>query len=246
MMRMAMIAGALGLAGAAMAPQPASAQASPLRKVDAEGIGNCVFSPQELPKGGEGTAPYKAIRSDFNEGESVHIRCYWPKKLAAYRAAGKIFNEIRDKNQYSYALYWMAPGVDGAPPYETFMQDMASADASEAMAWDQQRFDLYDDHPDCDVRVQDDKLKSMYGVTSPHRCLSLSAYARKQRQTPAGAGLETFRFCFRQYVEVADDTVTWSGRDSSDPLRLRTHRTTENNIRQVVIARGCFNYHLKG
>lgn len=243
MMRMAMIAGALGLAGAAMAPQPASAQASPLRKVDAEGIGNCVFSPQELPKGGEGTAPYKAIRSDFNEGESVHIRCYWPKKLAAYRAPGKIANEIRDKNQYSFSISWMMPAEGGSGYIERELQDMASEDAAGAFGWDQQRFDLYDDHPDCDIKVRDGQLKRDYGVTSPNRCLNLANFARSFTLV---SGLKTLRFCFKQYVEVADTVGTYKGYDSSDPTRRRMQTSQLTEYYPHVIARGCFNYHLKG
>lgn len=223
-------------------PGPAAAQASPLRKIDAQGIGNCVFSPQELPKGGEGTAPYKAIKTDFTEGESVHVRCYWPKPLSAYRSAGKIANEIRDKNQYSFGLFWMVPFTDKSGYDERFLQDMASEDASAAMNWDQQRFDLYDDHPDCDVRVQDERLKDQYGVTSPHRCLSLANFARTFQ--PA-KGMKSLRFCFKQYVDVADQTATYTGRDSSDPLRLRRSSRTMNDTYPVVIAQGCFNYHLK-
>jgi hypothetical protein len=224
-------------------PQPAAAQASPLRKVDANGVGNCVFSPQELPKGGEGTAPYKAIKSDFNEGESVHIRCYWPKPLSAYRSAGKIYNEIRDKNQYSFALFWMNPGTDGGHSGEYFVQDMASDDASGALGWDQQRFDLYDNNPDCDIKVHDGKLQSDYGVTSPFRCLSLANFART---FPLAQGQKSLRFCFKQYVEVADRTATYTGLDSSDPWRRRTVSTTRNDDYKLVIAQGCFNYHLKG
>jgi hypothetical protein len=231
------------LAMALSLPQPAAAQASPLRKVDADGVGNCVFSPQELPKGGEGTAPYNAIREDFNEGESVHIRCYWPKKLAAYRTDVKIFNEIRDKNQYSFALYWMMPGVDGGAEVERFVQDMASDDATGAFNWDQQRFDLYDNNPDCDIKVQDGKLQSDYGVTSPYRCLSLANFART---FSLAQGLKSLRFCFKQYVEVADRTATYTGLDSSDPWRRRTVSTTMNDTYKLVLAQGCFNYHLKG
>lgn len=234
----------LVLAGAALAASPAAAQSSPLRQVDpATGAGNCVFSPQELLKGQEGTAAYKAIRSDFNEGESIHIRCYWPKPLSAYRSAGKIYNEIRDKNQYSFALFWMEPGLNGAPDREYMVQDMASEDAASAFSWDQQRFDLYDDAPDCDIKVQDGKLKSDYGVTSPNRCLGLANFART---FVSAKGLETLRFCFKQYVEVADRTATYTGLDSSDPWRRRTVSTTENDTYKVVLAEGCFNYHLKG
>ena len=169
----------LGAAIAALAATPAAAQSSPLRQVDpATGAGNCVFSPQELLKGQEGTAAYKAIKRDFNEGEDIHIRCYWPKPLSAYRCAGKIYNEIRDKDQYSYALFWMEPGVNGGAEREYMVQDMASDDAAGAFSWDQQRFDLYDDAPDCDIKVQDGKLKSDYGVTSPNRCLGLANFAR--------------------------------------------------------------------
>lgn len=234
-----LLAATLGVAAAT----PAAAQSSPLRKVDAQGIGNCVFSPQELPKGGEGTAPYKAIKTDFTEGESVHVRCYWPKPLSAYRSAGKIYNEIRDKNQYSYALFWMEPGINGAPDREYMVQDMASEDAAGAFSWDQQRFDLYDDAPDCDIKVQDGKLKSDYGVTSPNRCLGLANFART---FVSAKGLGTLRFCFKQYVEVADRTATYTGLDSSDPWRRRTVSTTENDTYKVVLAEGCFNYHLKG
>lgn len=223
-------------------PGPAAAQASPLRKIDAQGIGNCVFSPQELPKGGEGTAPYRAIKTDFTEGESVHVRCYWPKPLSAYRSAGKIANEIRDKNQYSFGLFWMAPFTDKPGYDERLLQDMASEDAASAMSWDQQRFDLYDNNPDCDVKVQDGELKRQYGVTSPHRCLSLANFARTFTQA---RGLKSLRFCFKQYVDVADQTATYTGRDSSDPLRLRRSSRTMNDTYPVVIAQGCFNYHLK-
>lgn len=234
----------LVLAGAALAASPAAAQSSPLRQVDpATGAGNCVFSPQELLKGQEGTAAYKAIKSDFNEGESIHIRCYWPKPLSAYRSAGKIANEIRDKNQYSFGLFWMEPTIDGTGYVERFVQDMASEDAAAAFSWDQQRFDLYDSDPDCDIRVQDERLQDQYGVTSPYRCLNLANFARTF--APA-KGHKSLRFCFKQYVEVADQTATYTGADSSDPLRLRRSSRTMNDTYPVVIAEGCFNYHLKG
>lgn len=234
----------LGAAIAALAAAPAAAQSSPLRQVDpATGAGNCVFSPQELPKGQEGTAAYKAIKRDFNEGEDIHIRCYWPKPLSAYRSAGKIYNEIRDKDQYSYALFWMEPGVNGGADREYMVQDMASDDAAGAFSWDQQRFDLYDDAPDCDIKVQDGKLKSDYGVTSPNRCLGLANFART---FALAQGLQTLRFCFKQYVEVADRTATYTGLDSSDPWRRRTVSTTKNDTYKIVLAEGCFNYHLEG
>jgi len=236
----------LSAIGLALGLAPFEAQAKSLRKIDpATGTGSCIFSPQELPKGGEGSSAYLAARTDYTEGEDVHIRCYWPRKLSTFRTQGKIFNEIRDKNRYSYGLFWIMPGLNGGPGVERLIQDMASEDAAGAMAWDQQRFDLYENKPDCDVKVQDGKLKRDYGVTSPYRCLSLGNYARKMRQTFSGLESQrTFRFCFKQYVEVADKQVTYTGKDATDPWRLRRLSTTMHDTYPVVIAQGCFNYTL--
>lgn len=235
---------ALMLLGVTAAASLAAPQQSPLRRVNpATGTGNCVFSPQELLKGQEGSPAYRAIRSDFREGESIHIRCYWPKPLSAYRSAGRIANEIRDKNQYSYALYWMMPRADGNGHVERLLQDMASPDAAGAFTWNQQRFDLYDDNPGCDIKVQESELRRQYGVTSPSRCLSLANFART---FPLANGLRTLRFCFKQYVEVADRTATYTGADATDPRRIRRASRTLNDSYPVVIAEGCFNYQLRG
>lgn len=231
----------------ALAPTAAPAQSGGYRKVDpATGYGNCLFSPMELGFKQEGSAAYRAARTSFTEGESIHIRCYWPRKLATYRTAGKLSNELRDQNRYSYGLVWVMPDNIGGPDKEVLIQDMASPDANEAMSWDQQRFDLYDDNPGCDVKVKDGKLKSDYGVTSPNRCLNLANFARKMMvRYPAIAGQRTFRFCFRQYVEVADSTATYTGRDSTDPTRRRSVSTTMQDSYPVIIAQSCFDYRLK-
>lgn len=243
----AITAGAALALALALAPTAPSAQSGNYRKVDpATGYGNCLFSPMELAFKQEGSPAYQAARTTFTEGESIHIRCYWPRKLATYRTAGKLSNELRDKDQYSYALIWMRPDSIASGEKEYYIQDMASPDASGAMGWDQQRFDLYDDNPGCDIKVRDGKLQSDYGVTSPNRCLNLANFARKMTQRyPAIAGLRTFRFCFRQYVEVADSKTTYTGLDSGDPARRRTVSTTRQDTYPVIIAQSCFDYRLK-
>lgn len=228
-------------------PASGAPAAKDYRKVDPKtGYGNCLFSPQPLGFQQEGSAAYLAARSSFSEGEDIHVRCYWAKPLASYKKGGKLQNELRDKNQYSYALVWAQPeGISGGDP-EMLIQDMASPDADEAMDWDQQRFDLYEDDPDCDIKVKDGKLKEEYGVTSANRCLNLANFARRMKvRFPALKTTDTFRFCFRQYVEVADSETTYTGKDSSDKWRLKEVSTTLADTYPLIIAQSCFDYSLK-
>lgn len=230
--------------------------ASKHRKVDANGVGNCVFSAQPLPFKTENAPAYGAITTTFVEGQDVHARCYWGKMASEFGAAGKVFNSVRDEQRYRTSLIWQrVPGDDQNPGDVAITSVKTTVDGEWVMA-DQQRFDIYD-RPDCDFKELDASKRALNGFSSPHNCADIASYLRMQIalnqrarankpddgiQMPVLSENDTFRICIQQNVIVADkisesrrwDKVSQSWRTDRQPFKYN-----------LPMARGCFDYRLR-
>lgn len=103
--------GALSFLSVGLLGTVALVQSSPHRKVDDQGIGNCVFSNQVL--GYQKDSAY-ALKNSFQAPESVYARCYFAKTLGEYQTWGKVDSDLRSKRHYRAELYRYPDGVDEA------------------------------------------------------------------------------------------------------------------------------------
>lgn len=210
------------------------------RQVDENGVGNCVFSTGELPYRNESAPGYRAIKTDFTEGEDVHVRCYWPRTASRYSSVGRLWNSIRDDNRYHSSLIWVRPPELNADAPDFFINSVKTTVDEQFSAADQQRFDIVE-ASDCDFQIIDVPKQSEYGVTSPNNCISLAGFGRAVRPRYALNDPRTFRFCVQQYVEAADTQT--EVREWDRTLGQYRSATRRNEYRHLM-ARGCFTYRL--
>ena len=216
---------------------PATAQSSRFFRANADGTGNCVFSPQPLPFNQESAPGYAAITTSFTEGQNVHVRCYFPKPLSAFRPIGKMSNSIRDKDEYYYGLIWERPKDFGGSHPDFHIVDLATPNAKGMLSNVTQRFDIYQES-DCDFAIPATDL-TKYGVTSPHRCIDLAAFARAMQREYPDHARSPFRFCVYQYVEAVDENATFR---TWDPTLSKYRVDTKPRLYKALMTRGCFDY----
>ena len=106
---------------------------STVRKIDADGVGNCVFSAGELLYDQEST--YVIEESFSTKKPIVNIRCYYPNQVKDYFARGSFYNQMRDDYEYwSYLTVEVPDG--GRTGWEVLGSHKPDSDVQE---WDQQR-----------------------------------------------------------------------------------------------------------
>ena len=210
------------------------------RKVAPNGVGNCIFSPLELPFQNERAAGYKVTKVEFAEGEEVHVRCYWPKTGSEYSSIGKIWNSIRSEKRFHTSLIWVRPPELKTDSPDFFINSVKTTFDSQWAIADQQRFDIVE-APDCDFQIIDVPKQAMFDVSSPSGCINLADFARAMQSKYPSIRSNTFQFCVQQYVEAADSETQSKEWDRT----LGKYRnTTHRNEYRHLIARGCFNYKL--
>ena len=210
------------------------------RQIDANGVGNCVFSPQELPYQNESAPGYRAIKTEFSEGENVHVRCYWAKTASEFQNVGRIWNSIRDNSRFHSSLIWVRPPELKADAPDFFINSVQTPVDAQFAAADQQRFDIVE-ASDCDFQIINFPKQEEYGVSSPNNCIDLAGFARAMRPKYALSDPATFEFCVQQYVEAAD---TETPRQEWDRTLGRYRYSTQRNEYRHLMARGCFTYRL--
>lgn len=204
--------------------------ASPHRKVDGKGIGNCVFSTSELSKGQDSSY---TLSNSFTAPQSVHARCYFPDTLDAYTKVGKVFNSMRDENQYWTSL--MIKGQGGLVVIDRGLYEMNPT-------WDQQRFDIDGTAENADFGL-DESESARYGAlvkssdTSEYS-LNLPNYV-KAMAAAAGKYPYTASFCMDVYTDIADSVQTET---KYDDFGKKWVTKDVPQVKSYIISRGCFDY----
>ncbi|MCR9130693.1 MAG: hypothetical protein NXI12_14355 [Alphaproteobacteria bacterium] len=225
------------VAGAALvlAGGSAHAQSSRYAQVDSDGVGNCIFSNQELSYQQEGSAAYRNNKTEFSNGENVHVRCYFAQPLGQYRSNGRLSNSLRDGRGYFVDFELRDPARPGSMGPDIVSGQHYDYDSSDA-SMTQQRFDI-GDMADCDFRLPESENRRWGNSAS--RCTDLNHFTRRVAEE-AGASLPfTATYCVRVFMQFADviderrefDSNTGSWRTSRAP-RIMDHR----------IAESCFDY----
>ena len=211
--------------------------ASPHRKVDSQGIGNCVFSTSEL--GFQKDGSYK-LTTQFTAPQEVHSRCYFPKMTKEYESLGKVYNSLRDKRE-KYASF-NVKGSHGLFQIDSmkFTYDDDNAD------WDQQRFDITGT-ADSDFMLYDRDATRFGGVvknaasTAGGLSLDLGNYVKAMAESD-GKYPYTAKFCMDVNISVADDTKTvekWdSNHQNREWVKVPVYKTH-------ALAQSCFDYTIK-
>lgn len=223
----------LGLA-AATASQ--AAPASKYRQVDAQGVGNCLFSAQPLPFQQE--AGYQP-KTSFNAPEGVHARCYFPKPLSDYRSMGAVYNSLRDKNEY-YAAFHLIPNdissfkIDG----RIFAPGPLSQGEQQAFEIDGSAHSDFGFYNDGDA---DKNGATVYIKDAERYAFDIGRFT-KLESLHAGKYPYTSKYCLDVYVLVADQI---SEESKYDDFSKKTIVTRKPVLRTQYIARSCMDYTLK-
>ena len=231
LVRLALTAGMTLIATQTMA---AIQSASPHRKVDSQGIGNCVFSRSEL--GFQKDGSYQ-LTTKFTAPQAVHARCYFPKMTKEYESLGKVYNSLRDKRE-KYASF-NVKGSHGLFQIDSmkFTYDANNAD------WDQQRFDITG-AAESDFMLYDRDATRFGGVvknaasTAGGLSLDLGNYVKSMAESD-GKYPYTAKFCMDVNISVADDTKTvekWdSNHQNREWVKVPVYKTH-------ALAQSCFDY----
>ncbi|WP_209348259.1 hypothetical protein [Pontixanthobacter sp. CEM42] len=211
----------------------AGAQANTYRKVDSDGVGNCVFSDRVLNKGAEGDAAYRASKVNFSEGEDVFVRCYFAKPLGEYARSGKIKNSLREGEYYADLELRSPTRSSQGPDIVGGMQfDYAPHEAR----LNQQRFDI-GSVTDCDFRLPAYDAR-VWGV-GEDRCPNLTQLTRAVGKKRNAAFPFTAKYCVSvmvQFADVVDERRELDGNTNTIRVqrspRLMNHRLSES----------CFDY----
>lgn len=215
----------------------AVAGASVHRQPDANGVGNCVFSPQPLPFEKESDPAYAQIKRSFSEGEDVHVRCYLPKPVSDYRDVGKIYNSLRDENEYHARLVWVRPNMGNDADY--LVTGLATEYTAADGVVDQQRFDI-EVAPNCDFNYSADVVKrERYRGVGSRGCVDLGNFIRAVAAEQQLSLPMTARFCVQQHVNAADKEQQI---EEWDPALGKKRYSTRRIEYRHLMTRSCFDY----
>jgi hypothetical protein len=224
--RLGLASGMLLIAAAAQA----AVDPSPHRKVDAQGVGNCVFSTNELSRGEDSS--YKLTNS-FKAPQSVHARCYFPKTLDNYSSAGKFANSMRDTHEYWTSLMIQRP--DGLTVIDRGLYDFDGT-------WDQQRFDIDGTAENADFGLKGSEAErygaSVKSTDTSEMSLNLPNYV-KALAVAANKFPYTAKFCMDVYTDIADSVHEESKYDDFSKKWI-TKQVPQT--KSYIISRGCFDY----
>ena len=202
---------------------PTTANAANYKKIDKNGVGNCIFSSSPMPKDKEAT--YK-VESSFKPGDDIYVRCYFGKSIQDFSKDGRMKNSLRGPIEATIAAQ-----AEGAAYYSTITwQDDASKwwhrnryayVASETGAGEQQRFDLpAKESPDCDYRMV--KFNS-------NACVSVETETRNLGKNLGKTGTYTTEVCIDVFYDKVDKTK-------------RVNATDVDVVEWAPMAKGCFKY----
>lgn len=222
---------AFGISVCSASAWAAITHASPHRKVDVQGMGNCVFSAARLADQQDGSYQLTSV---LNAPQPVHARCYFAKALYEYKSQGKDYNSLRDKNQYWAAL--------------SLKSDNGSmkrlADSSYTMQQpeaDQQAFTIDGTAENTDFGLRSYPAKfgaKNYRKKTEDYAINMAYYVKAL----AHAGQKypyTAHFCIDVYTKVADQSQQETKYDDLGQKWVTKNIPLEKD---VVIARGCFDY----
>jgi len=225
----------------------ALAQSSPHRKVDDQGIGNCVFSNQVL--GYQKDSSY-ALKNSFQAPESVYARCYFAKTLGEYQAWGKVESDLRSQGNYRAELYRYPGGTQtrnnlkgGAAANGAHLATAAEYKMQKTSA-DQQRFDITG-AADGDL-VMAAEIAGRYGALTKvqgegnHYIFHLPNYVKAMAETAQTYPYHS-TFCLRVYLSIADQAKI---EEKYDDYAKKYVKVQKPLYEQRTIAHGCFEYAL--
>ncbi|MCP4809685.1 MAG: hypothetical protein GY913_28465 [Proteobacteria bacterium] len=188
---------------------------STVRKIDAQGVGNCVFSAGELLYEKESTC---VIEESFSTSKPiVNIRCYYPNQIQDYFARGAFYNQLRD--DYEYWSYLTVEVPDGG---RTGREVLGTHEPDQQVqTWDQQRI-KFGEVGGC--HKQDGK------------CVEIDSHVRALAKEEKKPLPYTAEVCFSFYFKWTD-TYEEQWDDFSERIKkVRTH------VEQTKMAKGCAMY----
>lgn len=205
---------------------PATTIASPHKKIDGSGVGNCVFSKAPLSKGGD--ADYK-LETSFKPGDPVHVRCYFGKSVGEFSRDGKLKNSLRAPLDETVAAQaegpaWYATITWQDDKAKWWHRTRLNYTPSSQESWEQQRFDMIPggSRDDCDW--------TMAKFNKPDDCVEFETETQNLGRNLNKTGTYAAEVCVDVFYEKVDKTrIT----DDLKEVDVREHG---------LMARGCFTY----
>lgn len=204
---------------------------SPHRKVDVQGVGNCVFSSAKLTDQQDST--YQ-LTSTFMAPQPVHARCYFAKAIHEYKSQGKDFNSLRDKNLYAAALSVKSEnGSMTRLTSATYPMNQPEAD--------QQAFtiDGTAENTDFGLRSYPAKVGAKnYRKKTDDYAINIANYVKSMAHA-AKKYPYTATFCIDVHAKVADQSQQETKYDELGQKWVTKNIPLEKDF---AIAKGCFDY----
>jgi hypothetical protein len=207
---------------------------SPHRKVDVQGVGNCVFSTAKLAD--QQDSAY-ALTGTFTAPQSVHARCYFAKAIHEYKSQGKDYNSIRDKN-----MYWASISVKSDNGSMTRLT--GSTYPMNQPESDQHAFtvDGTAENTDFGLRSYPAKFGAKnYRKKTDDYAIDMANYVKAMAHS-AKKYPYTANFCIDVYAKVADQSQQETKYDELGQKWVAKNIPLEKDF---VIAKGCFDYTIK-
>lgn len=205
---------------------PAPTYAASPRQIDKNGVGNCVFSTTELPKGKEDT--YK-LTTKFKAGDNVHARCYFAKSVKEFTKEGKQKNSLRGPIEATIAgqaapAGWFATITWSDDKSLWWHRSKMIYVESESGHWTEQRLDQ------APPLGNDWCSWKMNKFNKPDDCVDFTTETKN-----LGAKLKkTGKYDAEVCVDLFFDKV--------DRTKIGDNLKEVDVIEAVPMARGCFNY----
>jgi len=204
----------------------ASAQ-DKVRKID-KGVGNCICSTGELPLHKEST--YK-LTSDFKPGDTVHVRCYFPKALREIATDGKLKNSLRGPISTGVAAIGLKPAWYATLAWtddRTTWWHLARINYVESAngSWTEQRFDQPPGGSKLDKSACDWRMGKF---DKPNECVDIETETRNLAAKLKRSGTYRTEICVEVFYEKVDKTK-------------EVRHEELDVVERPVISRGCFQY----
>lgn len=226
--KVGMSLGALCISASAWA---AITHPSPHRKVDVEGVGNCVFSAARLADQQDST--YKLTQT-LSAPQAVYARCYFAKAIHEYKSQGKDYNSIRDKNQY-----WAALSLKSENGSMT--QLSTSTYTINQAASDQQAFTIDGTAENTDFGLRSYPAKfgaKNYRKKTDDYAVNMATYVKALAHS-AKKYPYTATFCIDVHAKMADQSQQETKYDDLSKKWVTKNIPLEKDF---VIAKGCVDY----
>jgi hypothetical protein len=207
---------------------------SPHRKV-VDGIGNCVFSTEELLY--QKDSSYQ-LTTEFTAPQAVHARCYYPKTLQEYKTMGKTHNSLRASSYF---------GSFGLKNESTSLSTNKYTVKKETS--DQQRFDIDGTGENTDFGINNKITADKFGATQLRKATQNTEYAIdmgkyvKAMAEMAGKYPFTATFCIKNYIEYADESKVF--KHFNEKTKTWSESLPTQVIKIAPLAEGCFDYTIK-